>query len=51
MILFDPHVSIIPLPTLVIDEASFWFKMELEATTEYTDLPSAIANRLEGSVV
>ena len=32
MILFDPRVAIIPLPTLAIDEASIMFEMEIKAT-------------------
>lgn len=48
---FTSAISIVPIPSFAIQEASISFEMEVQATTEYIDLPQAIAGRLEGSVV
>lgn len=47
----DQSISVIPIPTLTLQSEATELAMAVEASTEYIDLPEALAHRLEGSVL
>lgn len=54
MIIFDPKLSIIPLPTMEIEVAAIMFDMQVHhdaEATEFTNLASATSGRKAGSAV
>ena len=54
MIIFDPKLSIIPLPTLEIETAAIMFDMQVKHDTEvreFSDLASTTSGRKVGSVL
>lgn len=54
MIIFDPKLSIIPLPTMEIGTAAIMFDMQIKHDTEVTEFSnpaSATSGRKVGSVL
>lgn len=54
MIIFDPKLSIIPLPTMKIEVAAIMFDMQVNhdaEATEFSDLASVTSGRKAGSTV
>lgn len=47
MMIIDPRLSVIPLPTLEIEVASIMFDMEVKSATAYVDIPSVTSEELE----
>ena len=45
------EISVVPIPSFVIQEARINFEMEIQASKEYSDLPEALSGRMEGSAV
>ena len=44
-------ISVIPIPTFTTETEVLQLGMEVEATTEYVDLPQALAGRKEGCAI